>query len=120
MTNAVIDAHPLLNHEQRAACKALRNLAKKERRPFTMLEFAEMALRATGNAYAAVTDRSEPRAGRCDNAHRRAAILYVYEAIKTRSADRRSDGRRAGDAATAAAQGTLRDLELLASHGVTK
>ena len=111
MTNAEIDAHPLLNHEQRAACKALRNLAKKERRPFTMLEFAEMALRATGNAYAAVTDRSGPRAGRCDNAHRRAATLYVYEAIK------------AGPpivAETAAERGTLRDLELLASHGVTK
>lgn len=111
MTNAEIDAHPLLNHEQRATCKALRNLAKKERRSFTMLEFAKIELRVTGNECAAVPDQWGPEAARCDDAHRRAATLYVYEAIKV------------GPpiiAETAAERGTLRDLELLASHGVTK
>lgn len=107
MTNAEIDAHPLLNEEQRQLCKSLRSLAKKEPRPFTMLEFAKIALRATGNEYAAVTDQWGPEAARCDDAHRRAAILYVYEAIK------------AGPpivAETAGKRGTLRDLELLTSH----
>lgn len=107
VTDVEIDAHPLLSEDQRQVCKDLRDLAEREHRSFTMLEFAEVALRATGNDYAAVTDRGGPEAARHDQAHRRAAILYVYEAVK------------AGPpivAETAADRGTLRDLELLASH----
>ena len=105
LTNFEIDAHPLLDQEQREICKNLRNAAKKERRPFTMLDFAEIALRATGNDYAATRDQDGYQAARHDNAHRQAAILYVYEAVK------------AGPpiiAETADERGTLRDLELLA------
>jgi hypothetical protein len=105
MTNAEIDGHPLLDRDQQKVCKSLNNLAKRENRPFTMLEFAEIALRATGNDYAATS--SEDDAAACDLAHRRAAILYVYEAIK------------AGPpiiSETIVERGTLRDLELLARH----
>lgn len=111
LTNAEIDAHPLLDRDQRVTCKARRNLAKKEHRPFTMLEFAEVSLRETGNDYAALTDQGGLWAAWSDDALRRAAILYVYEAVK------------AGPpivAETAGERGTLRDIELLASHGVAK
>jgi hypothetical protein len=107
LTNVEIDGHPLLDQAQRKICKELRNLARKERRSFTMLDFAEIALRATGNDYAAVTDQGGAEAAMRDGAHRRSAILYVYEAIK------------AGPpiiAETANDRGTLRDLELLANH----
>ena len=107
MTNDEIDAHPLLDQEQRRICKGLRNAAKSEGSSFTMLAFAEISLRATGNDYAAVTDQGGHEAARCDDAHRRAAILYVYEAIKAGPAI---------VAETAGERGTLRDLELLASH----
>jgi hypothetical protein len=107
LSNVEIDGHPLLDEEQRRICKELRNVAKKGRESFTMLDFAEIALRATGNDYAAVTDQGGPQAARFDDAHRRAAILYVYEAIKAGPAI---------IAETAGERGTLRDLELLANH----
>ena len=101
-----IDAHPLLDVTQRKLCKVLRKAALRDQTPFTMLAFAEIALRATGNDYAAYQSGRE--AAKCDQLHRRAAILYVYEAVK------------AGPpivAETAEARGTLKDLELLVSHG---
>ena len=107
LSNVEIDGHPLLDEGQRRICKELRNVAKKDREPFTMLDFAEIALRATGNDYAAITDLGGPRAAHLDAAHRRAAILYVYEAIKAGPAI---------IAETAGERGTLRDLELLANH----
>lgn len=36
-------------------------MAKRDGSSFTMLTFAEIALRATGNDYAAVTDHVPPR-----------------------------------------------------------
>jgi hypothetical protein len=106
LTNVEIDGHPLLDQEQRKICKNLRNIARKEQQPFRMLDFAEISLRATGNDYAATSGQNDyHQAARLDNAHRQAAILYVYEAVKT------------GPpiiAETAGERGTLRDLELLA------
>lgn len=102
-----IDTHPLLDTAQRKLCKVLRNAALRDQVPFTMLVFAEIALRATGNDYAAVTDQGGHEAAKCDQLHRRAAILYVYEAVKS------------GPpivAETAEERGTLKDLELLVSH----
>ena len=105
LTDVEIDGHPLLDQEQRNICKKLRNAARKEQRPFTMIDFAEIALRATGNDYAAATDQGGSQAARCDIAHRQAALLYVYEAIKAAPPI---------IAETAGERGTLRDLELLA------
>ena len=105
LTDVEIDGHPLLDQEQREICKSLRNTARREKRPFRMLDFAEIALRATGNDYAATTDQDGFQAAQRDRAHRQAAILYVYEAVK------------AGPpiiAETADERGTLSDLELLA------
>ena len=107
VTDVEIDAHPLLTREHQTLCKSLRTLAKRNGDPFTMLQFAEITLRATGNNYAAVTDEGGHEAAMRDNEHRLAAILYVYEAIK------------AGPpivSETAEQRGTLKDLELLASH----
>ena len=104
-----IDDHPLLDEEQRKLCKVFRNAALREEAPFTMLSFAEIALRATGNDYAAVTDEGGQIAAQRDRLHRHAAILYAYEAV------------RSGPpivAETAAERGTLKDLEILASHGL--
>ena len=72
-----------------------------------MLQFAEIALRASGNNYAAVTDQGGHEAARRDKEHCLAAILYVYEALKA-GPDIVTE--------TIAERGTLRDLELLASH----
>ena len=107
VTDVEIDAHPLLDREQQKLCKSLRTIAKRNGDPFTMLQFAEIALRASGNNYAAVTDQGGHEAARRDSEHCQAAILYVYEAIK------------AGPAIvseTAEHRGTLKDLELLAIH----
>ena len=102
-----IDMHPLLDDTQRKLCKLLRKAALRDQVPFTMLVFAEIALRATGNDYAAVSHEGGHQAAKYDQRHRRAAILYVYEAVK------------AGPpiiAETAEERGTLKDLELLVSH----
>ena len=104
-----IDDHPLLDDEQRKICKALRRAALREERAFTMLDFAEVALRATGNDYAAVTDQGGHLAARRDRLHRLAAVLYVYEAVKA-GPTIVADG--------AEERGTLKDLEILASHGL--
>ena len=107
VTDVEIDAHPLLDREQQKLCKSFRTIAKRNGDPFTMLQFAEIALRASGNNYAAVTDQGGHKAARHDKEHRQAAILYVYEAIK------------AGPAIvseTAEQRGTLKDLALLAIH----
>lgn len=107
LTNVEIDAHPLLDREQKKLCKIFRDKSKKDGDEFTMLNFAEIALRATGNDYAEVTG-SDDQAVICDAAHRRAALLYTYEALKRGPAIVTE---------TIEDRGTLRDIELLASHG---
>jgi len=107
MTDNQINGHPLLDRAQMKICKSLRDLAKRRGESFTMAEFAAVALRAAGNDYAAVTDRGGHEAAMRDKEHQLAAILYVYEAIKAGPAI---------VAETADARGTLRDLEMLASH----
>lgn len=102
MTNAEIDAHPLLTAEERKLCKIFRDMSKRQRTPFSMLDFAQICLRATGIDYANVdVDDNIRSRHRADKKHRRAAILYAYEEIKNGSAIVGDD--------------TLRDLEL--SHG---
>jgi hypothetical protein len=75
-----IDDQLMLDAEQRRLCAELNRAAGNS---LTMLEFATIALRAAGNNYAAVTDGPDSHARvAADLAHRRAAVLYVYEALK--------------------------------------
>jgi hypothetical protein len=111
VTNAEIDAHPLLTADQRQLCKIFRDKAKDRRASFTMLDFAANCLRATGRdyaeaLYAEALDVDEAVAADAD--HRRAAIFYAYEAIK--------NGPKI-ITETMEARGTLKDFELLVSHG---
>lgn len=117
LTNAQIDTHPLLNDNERRICKILRNHSKEAGESFTMLDFAANCLRATGRDYAEAFDHdgdgnlNSPDCAAtvlADAKHRRAAVLYVYEALK---------GGPPIITETIGARGTLRDLELLVSHG---
>ena len=107
LTDVEIDGHPLLNEAQMRLCKEFRNIAKRTKQPFTMQQFAAVSLRATGNDYAAVTDEGGHAAAMRDKDHQLAAILFVYESIKAGPAI---------VAETAEQRGTLKDLEMLASH----
>jgi hypothetical protein len=112
LTDAQIDAHPLLDDAERKLCKIFRTQSKKAGDSFTMLDFACVCLRATGRDY--VEAAGNFASTNCiatvlaDAKHRRAAVLYVYEALKKGPAivTETMDDR-----------GTLRDLELLVSHG---
>lgn len=117
LTDAQIDAHPLLDDAERGICKVLRNHAKEIGESFTMLDFAANCLRATGRDYAEALDHDgdgDLNSPDCvetvlaDAKHRRAAVLYVYEALKKGPAIVTETIRD---------RGTLRDLELLLSHG---
>jgi len=109
VTNVEIDAHPLLTRDQKKLCKIFRDEAAKAGDEFTMLAFAEVTLRASGNDYAAVTNEGGLQAAVNDAAHRRAALLYAYEALKRGPAIVTE---------TIEKRGTLRDIELLVSHGL--
>jgi hypothetical protein len=74
--NAEIDAHELLSQEQRQLCKTLRNDSRSKGYPFAMFDFAKIALRARARDY------SEADTGMTERDLQRAAILYVYEALK--------------------------------------
>lgn len=80
LTNAQIDAHELLSKQQRALLKQFRNLSKKQRETFTMLDFARISLRVAGKAYADADGGLETAVADHDLQH--AAILYVYELLK--------------------------------------
>lgn len=77
-----IDSHPLLTDSQRTVCAALNRVARSKREEFTMLDFARIALRATGNDYASAIGSDDLEVYAADREHKRAAILYVYEALK--------------------------------------
>jgi hypothetical protein len=117
LTDEQINAHPLLDDTERRLCKIFRTQSKAAGESFTMLDFAANCLRATGRDYAEMFDRDGD--GNLDSTncfatliadakHRRAAILYVYEALK---------GGPPIITETIGDRGTLRDLELLVSHG---
>lgn len=84
ITNAEIREHDLLDDEQRKIARALRGAASRRGEAFTMLGFAELALRATAVDYGAVTDEDDAIAQRviADARLRDAAVLYVYEALR--------------------------------------
>lgn len=111
MTNAEINAHPLLTADQRKLCKIFRDKSKERRESFTMLDFAAICLRATARDYAEALETRSCGCGdivTADAEHRRAAIFYAYEALK--------NGPKIVTE-TMEARGTLKDFELLVSHG---
>ena len=117
LTDAEINAHPLLDDAERKLCKIFRTRSMEAGDSFTMLDFACICLRATGRDYAETLDSDGDGnldSPDCiatvvaDTKHRRAAILYAYEALKKGPAIITE---------TIGARGTLRDLELLVSHG---
>jgi hypothetical protein len=108
MTNAEINKHPLLTADQRKLCKIFRDKSKERRESFTMLDFAVICLRATAHDYAEVLKAGDATTSAADAEHRRAAIFYAYEALK--------NGPKIVTE-TMEARGTLKDFELLVSHG---
>ncbi len=83
MKIADIRNHPLLTPDQAEMCEAMAKIAKKTKVKFELLNFAEIALRATGNDYADLRDSEDVgEQVDADLKHKRAAILYVYEAVR--------------------------------------
>lgn len=84
MNTKEIDEHPVLDDELRAICKRLRHTAARiSDEGFTMYGFAEISLRAAARNYAAHADSDVTRElVHADQALKRAALLYAYEAIK--------------------------------------
>ena len=79
LRNAEIDAHPLLDRTQRALCKLMRNTDGKR---FRMFDFARIALHATASDYANADDEDIAERVKTEMALHRAALLFVYEALK--------------------------------------
>ena len=75
-----IDAHELLDADQRVICRSFRDLARRNGEPFTMHDFAGIALRATARDFVEADDAEILQA---DRKHLKAAVLYVYEMIRT-------------------------------------
>jgi hypothetical protein len=82
LTTTEINGHPLLTEHMRSVCWDLVKIAKRDRTEFTMLDFARISLRATGNNYARITDHDDVSARViADREHQHAALLYVYESL---------------------------------------
>lgn len=84
-----IREHELLDSEQRKVCEALVKHAKGGKSPFGWLQFAEVVLKGTARNYVEHldSDEEETSSGRRTQARidlelRRAAVLYVYEALR--------------------------------------
>lgn len=94
LRNAEIDAHELLDDGQRLILKTFRNDRRSKRQPpITMLDFAQIALRANALDFAesgAYDALDVPEASEiitdefvmANRALQRAAVLYVYEALQ--------------------------------------
>lgn len=83
LTQAEINEHPILDDELRAICKRLRRTATRmSDKSFTWSDFAEISLRAAARNYAATGDDVTRETVLTDQALKRAALLYAYEAIK--------------------------------------
>ena len=84
LRNAEIEAHELLDDDQRLMLRVMRTQARRDRSPFTMLDFAQVALRASGVDYAAAYEADDSITARviADAQLRKNAVLYVYEALR--------------------------------------
>lgn len=77
-----IRSHEMLDDEQRLIATALVKIAKRDKSDFTWLAFAEVALRASAKTYAAAAELGEAPPVQEDRELRRAAVLYVFEALR--------------------------------------
>lgn len=82
-----IKEHPLLDDDQRKVARALSKLSKREGKEFPALAFAEIALRAEAQNYAATSEDKISEVAFADLKLRRAALLYVYEALRATDLD---------------------------------
>jgi len=86
LLNTEIESHELLTSEQHLLCKAMRNESRRAGHDFTLYDFAKVALRATARDYVEASDLSEAAREQARVTHeralQRAAILFVYEALK--------------------------------------
>jgi hypothetical protein len=81
-TVKAIDEHPLLTPELCKLAKHMLRISTTKHETFSLLNFAEINLRATGRDYADVSNINIAALVKADLAHKRAAILYAYEALR--------------------------------------
>jgi hypothetical protein len=79
LRNAEIDAQPMLDQDHKLMCKAMRTQSRKDGTPFTMADFARICLRATAVDFAGAESYERTVA---DRALQKAALVFVYEALK--------------------------------------
>lgn len=78
LRNAEIDAHPLLDRDQRAMLKVMRNATRE----LSMYDFARIALHAAAGDYVNADDDDIAERVKGERALHYAALLFVYEALK--------------------------------------
>lgn len=78
LRNADIEAHPLLFREQHALIKAMRSADRST----TFYDFARVALCASAADYVNADDDDMRERAKTMRALQRAALLFVYEALK--------------------------------------
>lgn len=86
LTKKQLSEHPLLDHEQIKLTLTFAKISAKKGESFTMLDFAQVALRATALDYTEARDRADASGETdafvmADRDLKRAAILYVREAL---------------------------------------
>jgi len=91
LTLKEIKEHPLLDADHQTMAREMREVAQGTRERFTMLDFAEICLRASARNYVDADDIADNNDGRGDTTAKtvmaaremqRAAIFYVHEALK--------------------------------------
>ena len=78
LRNAEIDAHPLLDRDQKVMLKVMRNATRE----ISMYDFARIALHATAGNFIGADDDDITERVKTERALHHAALLFVYEALK--------------------------------------
>ncbi len=83
MRNFEIDAQPMLDRDQKAMCRVMRDTSRRGGGSFTMMNFARIALGAAAVDYASEEcgEDGDPAGGDARSLER-AALLFVYEALR--------------------------------------
>lgn len=80
MRDSEIDAQPMLDRDQKAMCRVMRDTSRRGGGSFTMMDFARIVLGAAAVDYASeeCDEDGDPAGGTLE----RAALLFVYEALR--------------------------------------